>query len=531
MSLRKSLLSYQQANQFSRLFLDYAGGRLREFYAFEPTPEGIDAFCQRHTYADLDRKLLVEELQAQNSALHLSAQSRENILSLGSKNTFTITTGHQLCLATGPLYFIYKILAVIRIAGELNAKASGRHFVPVYWMASEDHDVAEINHLVLFNRKYEWSTEQKGRVGEFDTAGIVDLLREIKAVLGENAAAGHIFAILERAYSEKNLGDATRYLANELFGKYGLVVVDGNTKVFKQLFREELKRDALAHFAFTAVEETSEKLRKSGYSPQVTPREINTFYAGPGMRERLVKEDAKWKVLNTDRAFTAGELENKIETETEKFSPNVVLRPLYQQKILPNAVYVGGPGEVAYWLQYRKMFDEANIPYPVLVPRNFIVYIESGLQQRMQKLGLKAEDFFTDKQQLLKRYALQQQPFDLEKEKQWLRDLFHEAKTRIGHIDKTLEGATEAELQKATRGLEALEQKTIRAIRQKSEQALNQVEAIYGRLFPGGQPQERVENFLRFYITNPLFIDEVLQALTPFSAAVEILEEREPLTN
>lgn len=527
MPLKKRAIPFAQSRIFSKLFLDYLSGGLKEFYDFEPAAGGIYAFTEKHGYETLDRQLLVNELRRQNGGCDLSAATKENIGALADKNTYTIITGHQLCLATGPLFFIYKILSVIRIAGELNSRYGNKKFVPVYWMAGEDHDVAEINHVVLFNKKYEWQTQQKGRVGEFSTAGIDSFLQEIKAVLGDNAKASHIFSVLENAYAQATLAEATRYLVNELFGSCGLVIVDGNSQPFKQLFIDEIKRDAFENFAFKAVESTNKQLKAKGYEPQVSPREINSFLAGPGFRERIVSEGARYKILNTEIEFDQAGLAKRIEEETEKFSPNVVLRPLYQQKILPNAAYVGGPGEIAYWLQYKQLFAEACIPYPAIVPRSSVLYIEKGLQDRLNKLKLKPEDFFADKAQLLKSYALQQEPFDLEKEMQLLRDLYAGAKSRISHVDKTLEAAAEAELHKALKGVETLEQKAIRAIKQRSEQSLKQVEAVFDRSFPGGEPQERVENFLRFYISNPHFIEEVKQAIDPFAHAVQILWETE----
>jgi bacillithiol synthase len=527
MQLHKTHIPLEKTKHFSKLFLDHSSGKLKDFSAFEPTLEGIKSFIEKNTYDSLDRNLLVAELQKQNTDLKLSDLTKKNIEQLKNKNTFTITTGHQLCLATGPLYFIYKIISVINLCEALNKKYSENQFVPVYWMASEDHDFEEINHINIFNKKFTWNTDQKGRVGEFSLENMDPFLQEIKDVLGENENAGTILQILRSAYSQKNLADATRFLVNELFGKYGLVILDGNSKTLKQQFIPEIKKDIFENSAFRSVNGSIEQLKKKGYEAQVTPREINSFYADKHLRERIVFENSKYKVLNTDLEFSEGELKNKIENETEKFSPNVVLRPMYQQKIIPNAAYVGGPGEIAYWLQYKTMFEEFGISFPVLMPRNFVLYIEKGLQQRIEKLNLKTEDFFTDKEKLIKNFVLKQQPFDLEKEKVALKKTFEDAKKNISSVDKTLETAAEAELQKNLKSLEALEQKAIRSIKQKNEQALNQIEVIYGRLFPDNIPQERVENFLRFYLGNPNFIEDVRAALSanPVSESLLVLNE------
>lgn len=527
MQLHKTQIPFEKANSFSKIFLDYTDGKLNEFTAFEPTPEGITAFIKKNNYDALDRNDLVSELQKQNAGIKLSDATKKNIEQLKNKNAYTITTGHQLCLATGPLYFIYKILSVINICDSLNKKFPQNYFVPVYWMASEDHDFEEVNHINLFNKKFSWNTNQKGRVGDFSLENIDSFLNEIKDILGENENAKNILQILRNAYSQKNLADATRFLVNALFGKYGLVILDGNSKTLKQQFVSEIKKDVFENFAFKAVNNSIEKLKAKGHEAQVTPREINFFYAGKNFRERIVFENSKYKILNTNSEFSREEFEKKIETEIEDFSPNVVMRPMYQQKILPNAAYVGGPGELAYWLQYKVMFEEAGVPFPVLIPRNFVLYVEKGLQQRMDKLNLKVGDFFGAKDELIKDFALKQQPFDLEKEKDSLKKFYEEAKKKISSIDKTLEAATDAELQKNLKSLEQLEQKAIRAIKQKSEQSINQIEAIHSRLFPENVPQERVENFLRFYLSNPDLIEDVRVSLREeaFSKMLTVLTE------
>jgi len=513
MQLHKNLISLEKTNFFSKLFLDYSDQEkrkgLKEFYEYEPSFEGIKNFTEKNKYTSLNRELLVNELQRQNSSLPLSDLTKQNIENLKNKNTFTITTGHQLCLATGPAYFIYKIISVINLCESLNKKFPSTNFVPVYWMASEDHDAEEINHINLFDKKIVWHTKQKGRVGDFALENMDSFLSEIKQALGESEQAKEIVTLLKNAYSKNNLAEATRFLVNELFGKYGLVVLDGNSKVLKEEFIQEIKKDIFENTSFKEVISSSGKLKQLGYDTQVTPREINIFYADKNLRERIVKENNQYKVLNTNLTFSEEELEKLIEADVNKFSPNVLLRPMYQQKILPNAAYVGGPGELAYWLQYKAMFEEAKIPYPALIPRNFVLYLDKSLQQKMQKLNLNAEDFFIGKDKLIKNYALKQHPFSVELNKEELKKIFANIRTEIGKVDKTLEAATEAELQKVLKGIETLEQKGIRSIKQKNELAINKIETIYARLFPNDIPQERVENFLRFYLNNPDFIKDI----------------------
>jgi len=531
MQVKKTVVPFEKTNFFSKLFLDYVNDaqskKLIQFYPYKPTVEGIQDFVSNNAYKDLNRDLLVNELYKQNNDITLSEVTKNNINALKNKTTYTITTGHQLCLVTGPSYFIYKIISCINLCESLNKQNRDKHFVPVYWMASEDHDFEEVNHIYLFNKKISWNTEQKGKVGSFALEGINTFLTEIKQALGESEQGEKLSTLLNNAYSRNTLAHATRYLVNELFGKYGLVILDGDSKAFKQEFIAEIKQDIFENTAFKNVTASNEKLKQQGYEAQVTPREINIFYADKNLRERITKDGDKFKVLNTDISFSKEEIEKLIDAETEKFSPNVVLRPMYQQKILPNAVYVGGPGELAYWLQYKAMFEEAKIAFPVLMPRNFIFYLDKNFQQKMQKLNLSTADFFTEKDKLIKNYALSQQPFSLEKEKEALKNLYNTVRTEISKVDKTLEATSEAELQKNLKGLEMLEQKGIRSIKQKNEQAINQIETTYTRLFPNDIPQERYENFLRFCLTNPDFIDDIKNNTSSFveENAVIVLNE------
>ena len=531
MPLQKTVIPFGKTNFFGRLFLDYINDaetkKLESFYTYEPSINGITSFVNQQDYTGLNRNLLSDELGKQNVAITLSEATQKNIEALRHKNTYTVTTGHQLCLATGPAYFVYKILSVINTCEALQKENPTHRFTPIYWMASEDHDFEEVNHINLFNKKIVWNSGQKGKVGNFALEGIDAFLAELKQGLGESEQAAKLELLLSNTYSRKTLADATRYLVNELFGMYGLVVLDGDSKAFKQEFIAEFKRDVFENTFFKQVTSSVEQLKQLGYDAQVTPREINIFYTDTNLRERIVKENEVYKVLNTDLSFTRDVLEKLIDTETDRFSPNVVLRPLYQQKILPNAAYVGGPGELAYWLQYKTMFDEAKIPYPVLIPRNFIFYLDKNLHQKMQKLNLSTADFFTEKDRLIKSYALSQNPFSLDKEKEALKSLYSAIRTEISKADKTLEAATEAELQKALKGIELLEQKGIRSIKQKNEQAINQIETIYTRLFPNDTPQERLENFLRFSLNNSAFIDDIKNTTSSFleEQAVLVLSE------
>ena len=516
---QKQNISLATTELFSSLFLDYISKseRVNSFYNDHISLKDFSIYLEKNKFDYLNRTVLVEALNQQSNLVsNTNTLSKTNITLLQKPTTYTITTGHQLCLFTGPLYFIYKIASTINLCKVLKTNFPDKDFVPVYWMASEDHDFEEINHAIAFGKKVTWNSTQKGSVGEFSTEGLQDVITELKSILGENEKANELIQLFEKAYvNHSNLADATRYLVNELFGKYGIVILDGNDVDLKSLFKEEIKKDVFENTSVQLVNKTIDEL-KQHYSAQVTPRDINVFYKEKGLRERIEKQGNDYVVLNTDIKFTEQELKNIIETSPEKLSPNVVLRPLYQQKILPNIAYVGGPGELAYWLEYKTLFEAYNIHLPILMPRNFVMFLDKGTQNKMQKLNLSINDLFKDGEVLVKAFIkTQHDDINLEEAKTKISAIFSSVLDTVAAIDKTLVGTTEAEKQKAINGLATIEQKINRALKQKSETDINQIWSIKEKLFPKNVPQERYDNFSIYYTKfGKEFISNLMNELT-----------------
>jgi len=185
-----------------------------------------------------------------------------------------------------------------------------------------------------------------------------------------------------------NLAAATRYLANALFGDYGLVIVDANDKALKQLFVPHLEKELIEQVAFKNVNETNKTITALGLNSQVNPRAINLFYISKNLRARIIYEDSVFKVLNTDIAWTKNDLLKHLNESPECFSPNVILRPLYQEVILPNLCYIGGGGELAYWFQLKSNFETNAVPFPILLLRNSVLI---KTQQQADKLKTRKE--------------------------------------------------------------------------------------------------------------------------------------------
>jgi bacillithiol biosynthesis cysteine-adding enzyme BshC len=512
----------QSTNAFSKTFLDYISGdsKLTSFYGLSPVIENFAEQIKAKTFSEDKRQVLFDSLQSQYEGFTVSMEVAKNLNALLKPTTYTVTTGHQLNIFGGPLYFIYKIITTINTAKVLNEKYKEFHFVPVFWMASEDHDFEEINHFNLFGKTWQWTTEQKGAVGRFNLDGMDILLSSLPEKM-------HLF---EKAYLEHGtLSAATRYFVNELFGEDGLIIIDADRKELKKIFSDIVKEEIISKSSHALVEKTSSALDNIGYEPQVHARAINLFYMESNRRERIIPQGDQYKINNTELTFSEKEILEKIENEPEKFSPNVILRPVYQECILPNLAYIGGPAEVVYWLQLKDIFKYHKIPFPILMPRNFALYINKTNVSKLSKLSLNIEAFFEKEEKLKNDFLIKisEAEFKLNDEQEEIKQLFAGIKNKAGTIDKTMEATVMAELQKVLKVLEDLEKRLKKAEERKNETAISQLLNLKSKLFPEGGLQERSDNFLSFYAGNPGWLKTMKETFDGFNYSFYILSERE----
>jgi bacillithiol biosynthesis cysteine-adding enzyme BshC len=508
-----------ETHAFSGLFLDYLNEKpeLAAYYGLFPKIENFaEQISLRQTFPTRNRQTLAEALHRQYQ--NIAKPPKDQIDLLLDNRTFTVTTGHQLCLFTGPLYFIFKIITTIRLAEELKKKYPQCNFVPVYWMASEDHDFAEVNHFHLFNQSYTWLSEQKGAVGRFKLEGLAAVFAQISEKLPD----------FEAAYLQsENLTEATRKLVHHFFGEYGLICIDGDDTELKKMFRPIVQDDILNQNAFKLVNQTNEDLITKGYKVQVSPREINFFYLDNQIRERIVKEGTEYKVLHTDLSFSEAEILNLLDTKPTHFSPNVVMRPVYQELILPNLAYIGGPGELAYWLELKSTFEHYQVPFPILQPRNFGMIVNKNQAKKVEKLGITPQDLFQP-DGILKETLLEHSGNalpTLNAEIKTIEDIFNQITRKAVETDKTLEGFIGAEAQKTLKSLENIEKRLRKAQETKAETELKQLSQLKERLFPQGGLQERWDNFLNFYLNQSDFLATLHRGLNPFAFQMHIFTE------
>ena len=454
-------ISYQKSGYFSKLIVDYLDEKpeVQSLYHRFPRIENFGAQIteKAKNYTIENRLILAEALKNQNSNFPISPETQSNIELLRSEKTFTITTGHQLNLFSGPVYFIYKIASAINLCKQLKQNYSDYNFVPIYWMATEDHDFKEIDHFNFNNQKIKWEKESFGPVGRLTTDGLNDVLDTFSEAIGVGETAGYLKDLFKKTYlKHANLADATRYLANELFKTEGLVIIDGDDKNLKSLFAPYVQDELLYQNSFAAVSKTISQLKE--YTVQVNPREINLFYIKDNLRERIILDNNIYKVNNTEIEFSETEILNELKNYPEKFSPNVILRPLYQEVILPNLAYIGGGGEIAYWLELKNNFETQKVTFPVLILRNSFVIATEKLMIKSANLGISFEELFLSKQELVDKKTNEFSNFkiDFSEQKKILNKQFSELLKIAKQTDITFTGAVKAQEAKQIKGLDNL---------------------------------------------------------------------------
>ena len=522
-------ISYQNSGYFTPMMNDYLNqeSSLQSFYNRFPTIENFENQIKekQQNFNSNNREIVVTVLNEQYETISICEKTKNNIASLLEENTFTITTGHQLNLFTGPLYFLYKIISTIKLTQELKKKYPTNNFVPFYWMATEDHDFEEINYFNFRGKKFKWNKESTGPVGRLSTEGLQEILSIFEKELGSGSNAIEIKKLFESAYANiDTLANATRKLANELFGSYGLVVIDADNSQLKRQFIPYIKEELLQNTSYKKVSETLGQLKK--YPTQVNPREINLFYIEDNLRERILFEEGVFKINNTKTTFSQNGLLELLETKPEKFSPNVILRPLYQEVILPNLCYIGGGGEIAYWLELKSTFEAFGCAFPILLLRNSALLVTKKQEEKIEKLQLNWKQLFAKQEALInsKVNEIAEIPIDFSEQKIALQKQFSDLHTIASQTDKSFLGAVKAQEAKQIKGLENLEKRFLKAQKKKYELELNRITNLQNELFPNQSLQERHTNFSEFYLeTGKALISNLYNELKPLENNFTIL--------
>lgn len=527
---RLPLSDVAQLSTFDRA---YAGleERLSPFYehrpdqwaSYERATAAKAAYFTQAARRRLSHALLAQYDQLPSDTPH-KLQALAQIERLLDANCFSVCTAHQPCVATGALYVVYKILAAVALARQLNERYADKYYIPVYWMGSDDHDFEEISQIGLFGKRLAWAGKGGGAVGRLPAATDADLQAfadEYAAILGEkSASAVEIAEYVRTAYSlYPTFGAATRYLLHRLFGQYGLVIVDGDDEQLKAAFLPVMEDDLFTHSSHRLVSASCERIEATGLRAQSYPRPINLFYLSERSRERIVRSDdgGHWQPLQGAQRWTAEQIGSLLLEEPKNFSPNVVLRPLYQEQTLPNVAYIGGGGEVAYWLERKAQFAHFATPFPVLVRRPSVLVVDAAQGERLAKLGISAADLLQQPlEQLIKNYLHRTADIDLSTDEAKERCLAELA--AIATRTQALDGgelATFIATQQAALGqmFQKIQERVNRAAKRRQETELQQIQRLHERLLPNGSLQERAENVGSFYaLYGRSFFDSLLTA-------------------
>ncbi|MCP9235156.1 bacillithiol biosynthesis cysteine-adding enzyme BshC [Lewinella sp. JB7] len=525
-------IPFAQVPQFSQRDIAYATGSedLKDFYVY---PVNLDAFGQVMVDKErdnTDRELLVSTLTEQYANLGLAGEAPENLSLLRSRQTFTVITAHQPSLFTGPLYYVLKICSVIHLARKLATRYPEHAFVPVFISGAEDHDFEEVNHAHVYGNRIEWKHEGAGPVGRRPSHSLTDALESLKDILGDRETAQSIYQRIEAAYTaHATYGEGAVALVHELFGKYGLVVADMQHTAFKRAFRPLMERELFESVSQPLIEGAQHRLEQAGYSGQAHARDINLFYLTeePAGRNRIVREGDRFRVLDTDLAFSEEDMRTELREHPERFSPNVVMRPLYQELIFPNLAYLGGGGEIAYWLERKEQFAAFGLNFPMLIRRNSVLWIDRGNQKKLEKLGLDYRELFRDADLIIRDYVAKQSEneLSLQEELAALEELFRGIAEKAERIDPTLAKAVMGEHARQAKAVENLEGRLRRTEKQRFETAMNQIRGLRDKLFPANGLQERYDNFLNIYLQEGEgMFDLLIAELDPLEEGLVVIQ-------
>lgn len=477
---------------------------LMDFVKYPDNMEGIMEAMKNRSEFPVNREVLVTTLEKQYAEIETSQKVLGNIQSLRNDNTFTVVTAHQPSLFTGPFYFILKICSAIRLANELNKVQDKNKVVPLFIVGGEDHDFEEINHTYLFGNKLTWEREASGPVGRLDFTNFEDsAYQALFDILGNSETANHVKELFSEAFqSSKNYGEFTFRLVDSIFAEYGLVCMSFDEKEIKSACTELIKKEIFHQASKPLVEKTQNDIKEIGFDSQAYTRRVNFFYLHFGKRDRISPEGDGFTVVDSDIKFSAEEIEREIDNHPERFSPNVIMRPVFQETILPNLAYIGGGGELAYWMERMTQFEEFGIFYPVLLRRNSAMYVSDRQYKMLEEFDLDILELTGDIEYFLKSYAKDHSDHELD-----LSDIYKEFDNtfeklleKVLPIDGSLQGRIAANQAGLQKDINKLEDRLLKKMKQNQENKLNKIRKLSEQLFPNNGLQERYSNFLEFYL-------------------------------
>ena len=518
----------------SELVRDYIESeKLNSFFSYKNQLDNYKNIIKKRSSFPLKKRdLLYNVLNSQYNGISDIGSVLESIEKLKNKNTFTVTTGHQLCLNTGPLYFIYKILHTIKLCVELSKTHKEFNFIPVFWMASEDHDFQEIKSFETYSNKYQIACSDSGScTGKIKPLYITKILEEINNNFDGKPFKNDIYDLFASSYSKNlSLAESTRKIVHTLFKDYGLVIIDADDKEFKKSFKKYFIDEVENFSTYSFVSKTNKKLTKlyrNKIKIQVNPRDLNLFFINNKKRYRLTFSNGKYHLVGRNMSFEKCEIINKIKNNSEELSPNVLFRPLYQEFLLPNLSYVGGNAEISYWLQLKSLFKYHKISFPILVVRNSFILLNKRELESIKKYNIDIADFLDSRESFIQKIVKNniENDISLVNEKNIIKNINKDLIKKIANIDTNLKTSIKSIEAKQISLMNLLEKKIIKSQKGKVKGIINTLEKIYNKIYPYGLFQERKINFSEFYsYKGKELIDIIYQSTSPFDNSINIVE-------
>jgi bacillithiol synthase len=510
-------LAFREIPKTSELFLDYLYDfdKVKDFYNYPPYDENsYGELFEKLRNRQYHRDVITDILKEQNIKFGNSEVTVSSIERLRRNDTFVIFTGQQVGLFGGHLYTLYKAMAAVNMARYLTM-TTHYTFLPLFWIEGEDHDFEEVRTAHIINRNneitdlvYEPTLPYRGEcVGDImldDNIKELTVKFDIETIQTEFKP--DILENLKRCYKPgRTMAEAFAMWMTYLLGAYGLIMVDPSDPRLKELALPVYHKALDKHDSeiIPAFRETSQKLRDAGYHVQVGHKDetVNFFYNKPA-RIPFEKENGTYILRDTDRRYSGEELENLLREDVKNFSPNVILRPQVQDHLFPTALYVAGPAEVAYFAQFRKIYEIFGTPMPVIYPRKSLTLVENRVSKLMDRYDIDAADIFRNREETEKRIFMEEMPENLRSAIQNAKDNIFEQLDLLQKIssefDPNLKGPLGKLKGKVSREISQAESKITGAVEEKNRIVSDHLDKIFNNLVPSGTLQERYLNILSF---------------------------------
>lgn len=508
----------------SRLIEDYLAGAaaLAPFFAGHP----FDPSAYARKANEIDARVTPTQRASLRSVIRPTSEAaRAKLERILAGEGLVVTTGQQPGLFDGPLYTTHKVLTAVRLAAELQSLL-GREVTPLFWLASNDHDWQEANHTHVIDvhnylRRIELPERTDAPVSMAHRmlgADVDAAFDQLTQLLPGSEFTPALLEQVRRAYApERTMADAFAERIETCFAEFDLLMVDATDPALcalaRPLFERELSRTS-EHAR--VLQSQTERVEAAGYSAQVSIASdaANVFYEDDLGRERLVREAGSWQLRRTKRRMDDSEVRALLADHSERFSPNVLLRPVVESALFPTLAYVAGPAETSYFAQIGCLFAEHEVGMPLIFPRASITLVEHKVRKVLDKMDLQLKDFRRPLQQLTAQIVRDELPAEVSEALSALRaglDNGYETLERAARaIDPTLKGPL-GKAHNASQGqLRDAEKKILVHVKARNEVVLDQVHKAAVNLFPNGEPQERVLTLIHYLVR---FGPELLPAI------------------